>query len=78
MANGIEFSFPIFGINKGEAVSKQPNLTSGHMNNVRPYDVLETRRRGGQRPGLDKMYSQQIGESDKAAVVWLGEIRMLI
>jgi len=49
------------GLNAGEAVDKQPFNTSGHLNNVRPYDVMEIRKRGGQRPGLDKRYSEQIG-----------------
>ena len=57
----IELPFPLMGLNTGEAVDKQPLYTSGHLNNVRPYDVMEIRKRGGQRPGLDKRYSQQIG-----------------
>ena len=57
----LEIPFPIWGLNTGEAVDKQPLYTSGHLNNVRPYDVLEIRKRGGQRPGLDKRYSEQIG-----------------
>lgn len=43
------------------AVDKSPVLTSGDMNNVRPTDTLERRLRMGQRPGLEKRYSQQIG-----------------
>lgn len=45
---------PIRGISKGFPVDKEPPLTSGYMNNVRPTDVLEKRIRLGQRPGLDK------------------------
>jgi len=59
MAN-IEFQFPVLGLNKGEAFDKQPKMTSDYLNNVRPYDVLENRRRGGQRPGLEKMFSEQV------------------
>jgi len=50
----IELPFPFLGLNTGEAVDKQPLYTSGHLNNVRPYDVMEIRKRGGQRPGPDK------------------------
>jgi hypothetical protein len=31
------------------------------MNNTRPYDVLDERARGGQRPGLLKRWVQQLG-----------------
>ena len=57
----IEFLFPFLGLDTGFAVSKSPPATSGRMLNVRPYDVLEQRLRGGQRPGMTNLYSQQIG-----------------
>ncbi len=38
------------------------------MNNMRVYDTLDERARGGQRPGLDKRYSQQIG-GDAVSIV---------
>ena len=44
--------FPLFGVNKGVATSKQPFATSFLMNNMRLFDVLDNRARGGQRPGL--------------------------
>ena len=53
--------FPFEGIDKGGVVAEQPANTSPYMLNVRPYDVLNNRMRGGQRPGMDKMYAQQIG-----------------
>ena len=53
--------FPLQGIDLGRATSEQPIATSPDLNNVRPYDTLGNRARGGQRPGLDKLYSQQIG-----------------
>ena len=53
--------FPLMGLNKVVSIAKQPQLTSGYLNNVRPFDVLEGRARGGQRPGLDKIFSTQIG-----------------
>lgn len=52
--------FPLQGIDKGRATPDQPILTSPDLKNVRPYDTLDNRARGGQRPGLDKIYSQQI------------------
>jgi len=61
-------SFPFSGLDKGRTTSDQPTLTSPDLNNVRIYDVLDNRARGGQRPGLKKLYSQQIGGSNQAIV----------
>ena len=52
--------FPAKGTHKRQALSEQPEGTSPDMNNVRPFDVLAKRLRGGQRPGMDKRYTQQI------------------
>ena len=63
-----EFQLPIKGESKGFVPDKAPPLTSHYMNNVRPVDVLENRVRLGQRPGLDKKYSQQIGGIANAVI----------
>lgn len=55
------FGFPIGGIDKGRAIPEEDLSTSPDCNNVRPYDSQDKRARGGQRPGFDKRYSQQIG-----------------
>jgi len=47
---------------------KQPSLTSGHINNVRPRDTLEKRIRIGQRPGLGKWSTDQVGGADNPVV----------
>ena len=60
MAN-IDMLSPIKGVSESLDPSKQIPLTSGYMNNCRPTDVLERQIRIGQRPGLDKVFSQQIG-----------------
>jgi len=60
--------FPFMGINKGKAASDQPPLTVPDMKNVRVYDVLGNRARGGQRPGLNKLYSEQIAGLDSPIV----------
>ena len=64
----MKLRFPFKGIDKGRAACEQPGETSPDLNNVRPYDTLDNRARGGQRPGLDKLYSQQIG-SEVAPIV---------
>jgi len=57
----MKIPFPIKGVDKGRATSEQPIATSPDIKNMRPYDTLGNRIRGGQRPGLDKRYDQQIG-----------------
>ncbi len=46
--------FPSKGINKGQAAHQQASDTSSDMKNMRLYDTLDTRARGGQRPAVDK------------------------
>ena len=46
--------FPLRGKHVGVVADRQPPMTSPDMKNVRPFDVLDGRARGGQRPGLVK------------------------
>lgn len=55
----MELNFPLKGLHKGAPASKQPPGTSNNLNNVRPF--YDGRAVGGQRPGVDKKFSQQIG-----------------
>lgn len=57
----IEFQLPLGGVSEGLPVTAEQPSTTGYMSNCRPRDVLEKRLRLGQRPGLKKAYSQQIG-----------------
>ena len=61
----VEFPLPLGGVSEGLPVSNESGATSGYMSDVRPRDVLEKRMRLGQRPGLKKAYSQQIGGDAK-------------
>ena len=64
-----ELPLPVKGISKGFGVDKEERLFSSYMNNVRPTDVLETKIRLGQRPGLDKWGSgDQIGAAEQPVV----------
>ncbi|MCK5607320.1 hypothetical protein KAR91_35885 [Candidatus Pacearchaeota archaeon] len=63
-----EILFPIKGLHKGFMTEKQPGLTSFSMLNVRPYDTLANRLRGGQRPGLAKWSADQIGAAEQPVV----------
>lgn len=61
--------FPLSGIDKGRAASEQPEATSPDMKNMRPYDTLDNRMRGGQRPALDKWgVGTQIGAAEQPVV----------
>ena len=64
----IELPSPIQGISKGVPVDKESPATSGYMNNVRPVDTLERKIRLGQRPGLDKWSTDQIGGVEQPIV----------
>jgi len=77
MAN-LELQFPIKGKSEITAAAKQPQLTSPHINNVRPQDVSERRIRGGQRPGLDKRFSEQIGGDADYPVVALFQVTTVV
>ena len=57
----MELPFPFAGLHEGLAAEKQPPATSAQLQNVRPYDVEESRARGGQRPGFTKAYTTRVG-----------------
>jgi len=59
---------PIKGLSKGITVAVTPSEYTTNMNNVRPRDVLEQRVRLGQRPGLAKWSTDQIGDADQPVV----------
>ena len=64
----IEIPSPVQGILKGFSPDKPMQNYSEYMNNCRPQDVLEKRIRIGQRPGLDKWSTTQIGGSEQPIV----------
>lgn len=71
MAN-LDIKFPIEGLDKGRVTSQQSPTTSPDMNNVRPYDTLDNRARGGQRPGLDKWGNgDQVGGAEQPVVAMI-------
>lgn len=57
----MKMTFPHKGYHKGSATIQQPPGTSPHLNNVRSYDPLDDRARGGQRPASRKWSSTQVG-----------------
>lgn len=64
-----EMPIPYKGIHKGFPVDKTPQEYSTNMDNVRPRDVLESRIRMGQRPGLKKWGAPtQVGGAEQPVV----------
>jgi len=59
-----EFQIPIRGYSEGLSPDKQPPLTTGYADNIYPRGTLEKKIRFVQRPGLDKIFDQQIGGGD--------------
>jgi hypothetical protein len=64
----VNVPLPIKGVNKGLPAAVSPAEYSSYMSNVRPTDVLEGKLRLGQRPGLKKWSSTQIGDADNPVV----------
>ena len=55
--------FPILGLHEGVGYDIQPPGTTASALNVRGYDSLKQRLRGGRRPGLSKWHADQINGS---------------
>lgn len=55
-----EILFPTAGLNVATEFGRQPKMTTPEGENVRAYEVLERRERGGSRPGLIKYIAQQV------------------
>lgn len=65
----MKIRFPLKGLHKGFGTVTQPDGTTFNCLNVRPYDIINNRLRGGQRPGLDKWGNgDQIGGAEQPVV----------
>ena len=64
----VELSLPYKGKSAGFAVDKTPGTYTGDIMNVRPIDVLAQRLRLGQRPGLKKWSTNQVGAAEQPVV----------
>ena len=72
----IIFPLPLKGYNAGYNIDSQSVDTTGDMNNVRPFDSLERKLRLGQRPGMAKVYDEQIAGA-AAPIVAIGSISVV-
>jgi hypothetical protein len=70
--------FPLKGLHRGFPTVQQPDGTTFSCSNVRVFDCLDDRARGGQRPGWNKWGNgDQIGSSEQPVVAMaaIGSIR---
>lgn len=65
----MDLLFPHRGYHVGLGAEKQPANTTPYIQNMRVIDSQDNRFRGGQRPGLQKAYTQQIGGLPNPVVV---------
>lgn len=63
----INIEFPLAGLNRRAGYRQQPPYSSPDMLNVRPFDAIAGRERGGSRPGLVESHMDDVG----------GEVRLL-
>ena len=68
----IPLTFPLGGLSKASAYSRQPPGTSPDLRDVRGFGSEEDRARGGQRPGLAKTYPEQLGSGNP--VRFMGQV----
>lgn len=64
----MDLLFPFKGYHVGLGAEKQPAGTTPYISNMRVIDIQDNRFRGGQRPGLQKAYDQQIGGASSPIV----------
>lgn len=55
------FQFPLAGLDRSRAYRKQPPFSTPDTLNMRPFENLEGRGRGGSRPGLDQAFYDELG-----------------
>ena len=57
----VDLRFPVGGVARRYGYQYQAPYTTPDALNVRPYDTLEGRERGGSRPGTVKSFALQLG-----------------
>jgi len=61
--------FPARGLDKQMSFQNQPPYTSPNLQNVRPFDTIEGKGRGGSRPGIRKGYRTELGSGAKVNLI---------
>jgi len=73
----MKIAFPHRGYHKGAPTTAQPEGTSPRLNNVRSYDSLDDRARGGQRPGVDKWSTTQVSGVFDSPIVEMVQVTIV-
>ena len=73
----MELNFLHKGYHKGGPTTRQPPGTSPHLQNVRPYDPLDDRARGGQRPAVVKWSTTQVSGTIAGSVVEMVQVTVV-
>lgn len=60
----INLAWPSGGLNRRAGLQSQPPFTSPDCLNIRSFDPIQQRERGGSRPGLTKAYYDQLGSGN--------------
>ncbi|MBM3191018.1 MAG: hypothetical protein FJZ90_20155, partial [Chloroflexi bacterium] len=60
----VDVPFPVGGLYKRAGYQRQPPHTTADCLNVRPFDTLEGRERGGARPGIIKAFTPALGSGN--------------
>ncbi len=68
----VKLDWPVKGIVENAALIDQPELTTTDCLNVRAYDVLDRRNRGGQRTGISKYITGAVNGSN--SIQGLGQV----
>ena len=65
----LSLRFPIAGLDKGKSYQAQPPFSTPDALNVRPYETLKGRERGGSRPGLGKAFYDLLGAGEPVRMI---------
>ena len=73
----MKLTFPFKGYHKGNATTQQPVGTSPYINNVRSFDSLDDRARGGKRPAIRKWSATQVSKTVASPIVEMVQVTVV-
>jgi len=73
----MKLTFPFKGYHKGNATTQQPDGTSPYINNVRSFDSLDDRARGGKRPAVRKWSTTQVSKTVASPIVEMVQVTVV-
>lgn len=73
----LKVQWPMAGLNRRYAYEGQPPYTCGDAKNVRPYDPLLRRGRGGSRPGVRTVFTPQLGDAGNREIRMISDVPII-